>query len=588
MRLSRADLRRVGESIWPYVLFAAAALGLVVATEQNAGWPLTHEHHRYPALAEHFGRAFVNGQWWPRWLPDINGGHGYPTFVFYQPLVFFLFLPVRLITGEPVAAMWGTIAIILALGAAAGYRLGASRGDRLLGLFGGALFLLAPYVYVNWLARGDLSELLAMALVPWALSFVQTAQDRWRARRPVVAPLAGFALTTVAVFMAHPISGLLFGPSLVVIALALTIDRTGVDRPWLLRLAIAGGAAALLATPYWHPLITMQKAVNLQAAAGGYFDPVGHTVHWHQLFGGPWGFAGSLAGSDKDQMSFQLGSLQLAVALTGAVIGWSNRLVRGLTIALVLSVIAMTPTATGLWRLPVFTQMQFPWRLLSITVGLQAALIIGWAENPPALLKNHRVQAAAFLGFVLLATGWRPEQFKIRAPQLGAAERVAAMVAGAPASPEPFAARNEFLPLTARRPPPPRGNRPLVEAPAGVAVTPLPDHNAHHIAVKVDVKAPVSLVINQLYFPGWSVKVDGESVPRAALEAVLQDDGRIRVPLTPGNQPRTVTARYAAPPGRFVRIIGFLAGAGLLVLIGWLDRRRRHPAAANAAAPAAA
>ncbi|HEY0708870.1 MAG TPA: 6-pyruvoyl-tetrahydropterin synthase-related protein, partial [Polyangia bacterium] len=516
------------------------------------------------------------------WLPDINGGHGYPTFVFYQPLVFFLWLPVRLVTGEAVAAMWGTIAIILTLGASAGYRLGASRGDRVLGLFGGALFLLAPYVYVNLLTRGDLSELLAMALVPWALWFLQLADDRWQARRPVVAPLAGFALTTVGVFLAHPISGLLFGPSLVVIALALALGRDRRDWDWLLRLAIAGGAAALLATPYWHPLVTMQKSVNLQAAAGGYFDPVLHTVHWHQLFGGPWGFAGSLAGSDKDQMSFQLGNLQLGAALTGAVIGWSNRFVRGVMVALVISIVAMTPTATGLWRLPVFAQMQFPWRLLSVTVGLQAALLIGWAQNPPALLQTSRARAAVVLGLLLLTLGWRPEQFKIRAPQPGAAAKVAAMVAGAPASPEPFAARNEFLPITARRPPPPRGNRPLVETAPAVPITPLPEHNSHHIAAQIEVKAPVTVVINQLYFPGWSVKVDGTALPRPALEAALQDDGRIRVPLTPAGGPvQTVTARYAAPPGQLIRVVGFALGCALLVLLGYLDRRRA-PAAAVA------
>jgi len=111
------------------------------------------------ALVEHFTQALLGGQWWPRWLPEINGGRGYPTFVFYQPLLFFLAVPFRLLTGNPVDGLWAATAVLLGLGAIGCYRLCLAEGARVFGVFAGLLFLLTPYLAVNWLVRGDLSEL---------------------------------------------------------------------------------------------------------------------------------------------------------------------------------------------------------------------------------------------------------------------------------------------------------------------------------------------------------------------------------------------------------------------------------------------
>ena len=430
-----ANLISLARSVAPYALLALLPVLLVIWAGGDGSWPHTHEGFRYIALAEHFGQAFANGQWYPRWLPELNGGYGYPTFIYYQPLVFYLWLPFRVLAGDPALGMWLTIIFMLALGAMACYRLAAQTGGPILGLFAGVLFLLSPYVFVNWLARGDLSEMLALCLVPWALHFLRSADDAWLVRANLSRPLLGLAFTTAGIFMAHPISGLLFGPSLVVIAITLSLrgPPQRIDPGLLGRLALAGLAAIGLATPYWHPLLTLKTEVNLGAAAGGYFDPTLHTVHWHQIFGGPWGFAGSAAGTAQDNMSFEVGGLQLAVALTGAVVGWQSRFVRGVFAALVLSIVAMTPTAAALWRLPVFEQMQFPWRMLSLIVGLQAALIVGWTFTRVPATPPRRL--ALLLGLLVLAVGWRPEQFTLRGAQTRRAQDRRRFGQGRPAQP---------------------------------------------------------------------------------------------------------------------------------------------------------
>ena len=158
---------------------------------------------------------------------------------------------------------------------------------------------------------------------------------------------------------------------------------------------------------------------------------------------------------------------------------------------------------------------------------------------------------------------------------LVASAEVRRQVADARHHAESFAARNEFLPRTARQPPgAPRGDRPLVEAqpPQAGQVRFLPGHGPHHIAAEVDVRAPAELVINQLYFPGWQVRLDGRTLSPEALAAALRPDGLIRVPVAHGAVQR-VEARYAGPPGGMVRWGGVLLGLSLLAGLALHERR---------------
>jgi hypothetical protein len=582
-RLARPGLARdLGGRAWPPLLLVAAAIALVVKIAPANSWPHTQEGFRYIIVGEHFRLALEGGQWWPRWLPEINGGRGYPTFVFYQALVFFLFTWLRWIIGEPVMAMWAVVATSLALGAVGSYKLCAQAGSKLYGLFGGGLFLLTPYVYVEWLVRGDLSELLALTLVPWALYSLRVVVERAQLAEPAPWPLAGLALATAGVLLAHPITGVLLIPALVIIALTAAVKQRTVDWRLLLRIAGAGVAAVGLATPYWQPFVTLRESVNLQAALTSYFNPTRHTVHWSQLIGGPWAFRGSVPDSAMDSMSFELGRLQLAAALTGAVIAWRTPFIRGAALAFLLSVAMMTPSLTGIWTWPLFKDMQFPWRMLSVTAGLQVALAAGWARKAAAFeTPGSRGRLALLLVLLLVSAGWRPEQFTLRGELPEPKVDVRRQLERAPHSTETFAAVNEFLPRTARQPiRTPRGDQPPVVTEPAAKVQFRPEHGPHHIAAEITAAGPTEVIIEQLYFPGWQVRVDGQSVSTSQLEQSLRPDGRIRLRLDPvGPRPRLLEARYVGPPGAGLRWLGVLLGLALLVGLGRLERRhlRRAP-----------
>src|SRR5581483_8741598 len=69
------------------------ASDVVVFVDAWARWRFVNWAHRVPLLIEQFRNVFLHGWLYPRWLPELMKGNGYPTFLFYQPALFFLALP---------------------------------------------------------------------------------------------------------------------------------------------------------------------------------------------------------------------------------------------------------------------------------------------------------------------------------------------------------------------------------------------------------------------------------------------------------------------------------------------------------------
>ncbi|MCY0876853.1 MAG: YfhO family protein, partial [Firmicutes bacterium] len=82
-------------------------------------------------------------------------------------------------------------------------------------------------------------------------------------------------------------------------------------------------------------------------------------------------------------------------------------------------------------------------------------------------------------------------------------------------------------------------------------------------------KAPTVLVRRELYFPGWTAKVNGKSVPIHEYKSLFQS---IQVPA--GRS--TVVFTYL-PPHENWATAGFAIGAALVILppIFWRRKRRR-------------
>jgi len=278
--------------------------------------------------------------------------------------------------------------------------------------------------------------------------------------------------------------------------------------------------------------------------------------------------------SPEDHMSFQLGLVHFFLAVLGALLGWRNKTLRVAFSCYLLLLIMMTPLSKYLWTLPILRSAQFPWRILSVIAILQVLCCTGLRViYPERTVKKFLVM----LVVLSLAAIWYKQQFTVNTYKDPILAHCSYQTLRKERKAElthfwRYVQMNEFLPRTATDQP---GKGPRDGAPLLVLLSPgkteaLPRNNKFRIAYRVSTEGSATILINQLYLPGWKVLVDGKEVPRRTLERGLLADGRIQVRLSGGS--RIVRAYYGGPPGWWLRDLIMALGV-LAFLVRFLWRR---------------
>ena len=116
----------------------------------------------------------------PRWIPDLYRGYGYPVFNFYAPLTYVAGHALTL-AGVSVWSVFRILSIgatlIGATGVYALVRVTSSRitgnRDKTPSVIAGLLYVVAPYPFItNLYIRADLPEALGLAILPWFMMAV--------------------------------------------------------------------------------------------------------------------------------------------------------------------------------------------------------------------------------------------------------------------------------------------------------------------------------------------------------------------------------------------------------------------------------
>jgi hypothetical protein len=393
-----------------------ATLVYVVPLIARPGFPAwTHEALRYPELLAHVVTAMEAGIAYPRWLPDLAAGHGYPTFVFYPPLLFLL--AGWACAGLGLAPASALVAVTLgfaALGVTGVYRLARAYADRPTSAFVTLLYALTPYGFVNLYVRGDLSEFVAMQLVPWCLWSVSAIVRRSEDGGRLAIAASALAASLAAIVYAHPLLAVIAWTVTAVLLAAGGRPLPPVERR---RLAVVGAgaflAAAVGSAPYWGPALALGNEVQLDGAFEGHFQAGNYVVLFTQLFARPFEF-GLSAGGAGETMTLQLGAPHAIIAVAGAWFGRRLRLPATAFWCYVVLVMLMTPLGFLAWRyVPVLRSFQFPWRLLGVTASLQALCMAGWAAVP-IVTRWRRWAALALL--VAATAAWHVDMLRPRLP----------------------------------------------------------------------------------------------------------------------------------------------------------------------------
>jgi len=473
-----------------------------------------------------FDAAIRDGFLYPRWAPDHALGFGYPLWIFYAPLAFYVAEFFHLIGFGIAAAIKITWAVAFILSGVTMYRFARKLWGPGPGLIAGLLYVYAPYHLVNIYVRAALAEFFAFALFPWVLqSFWELLEEGGRRK------LAMAGLSFGLVFLTHSVAAIFFPPVLVLLILywlLLRWRRTG-QLPWRSALeALGAGVAGIaLSAIFLLPALTEGRYIAQEQWVASAYNFADQYHYLFQLFSFDWGFGNALAGPN-DGMPLQIGLWLVLLGLVALPLLWRYRLSRkaellGFLIAGIVSILLLLAISRPIWD--IFTPLellQFPFRLLTLVVlflslvaaGVVAALLP--EEDDRKHIDGNGVQlapAVLVLALAIVLASYpftRPEHTPVTARD----QSVQAVIdfevkysdmrgqtsyADAPPTDTPkVSAYLEDKPI------------PLARIIAGEGSVRSLHHGAGSERVHVIAQTPSTLQFYTYYYPGWKATVNGQ------------------------------------------------------------------------------
>lgn len=257
-------ITRASKSTTHIHLFAIAIVALLVMIPIFAygiydAHDLPDYHLRW---AKQFSDQFWSGEFYPRWLLNLNAGMGSPTFFFYSPMPYYFTSLMRPLVWMADPYGWhqlsfGAALALIASGITA-YLWLRSLVSPTAALIGSLFYLVAPYhLAIDLYARFAYAEFWSFVWFPLILYFAQRLVE---GRKKAV---VGIAIAQTFLIMTHLPSFLIFTP----VPFLYVLWFSDAKQRW--RNAIAYSLAFMLAVGlaavYWFPAMTTKEFIVLKA-----------------------------------------------------------------------------------------------------------------------------------------------------------------------------------------------------------------------------------------------------------------------------------------------------------------------------------
>jgi hypothetical protein len=523
-------------------------------------------------------RAARHGILFPRWLPDLGYGFGFPLFNYYAPLSYYPLLVLRAL-GLPVVtalqAGYALALLALCLGVFLWTRLIYGPIAALAAAFAAAY---APYFLYDALHRGVLAELWGLAFLALALAAMHHHVARRERRSLFLLVMAYTALILTHNILALAGSALLAAYGLYLLVQSRETGSENQSVRWTERVArhpfTALALGLGLAAFFWLPALLERDLVQIEQLYG----PA--DFFYGNNFLSPAALVAVPRPTDPAQvnppLAFGLGIPQLVLAMLAWLPSHRERFTArqraqraALTGMIVVLLLMALPASQPLWdHLPLLYFVQFPWRFLGPASLLLAVLAGAGASRLPGgpwlqLLTSLLVLAGfglpwLFPGDYAPALSLAPDdviRFEAETGWLGTTSA------------------GEYLPRQVQTPPAPETLLPLYERSAPDYLIPrldsasLPDtvalletsYELTSATLKTEASAPFEARFFWYYFPGWQLTANGNELPVYA----AGEHGLLAAHIPAGEQ--ILTLQFGDTPVR--RWSSYLSGASLVVLV---------------------
>jgi len=411
----KAALRRA--DLYPLFVVLLSLFPIGPLLQPGYLWNAHDARHSVYFLFE-FDRGIQDGLLYPRWQPDFAFGYGYPFFNIYGPLSTYIGEAFHLLGFGFTDAVKIVFALSFVGSGLAMYGFAKQILGRQGGLVAAVAYMVIPYRLVDVYVRAALAESTAYLFVPLLL------WGAWSAlHRPRLANILGLALAYAALVVTHPLTAMLLTLIVALLAAALGLARAADNQPWrgfsresilplaghLIHIGLPVAMGLILGLGlsafFLLPAMTENRFVRVDQWYGGRYAWGGDFVEFFQLFSSRWGFGASVPGP-ADDVSFQLGAVPVVLGLLAVAAllrrrggnespPSARRLILFFALLTALAVFLMLGASAWFWHaLPLARLVQFPWRLLALTV-VSLAFLCGAALREPRLGPDLPQAAAA-------------------------------------------------------------------------------------------------------------------------------------------------------------------------------------------------
>lgn len=498
-------------------------LPAVVALFQPGFFP-SHDGEWMVIRLSAFHQALREGQFPVRWSIRLNHGFGYPVFNFLYPLPFYFGELFYLLSGSFTQAIKLVFIGSFFASALTMFYWLRQKFSFWPALVGSLVYIYTPYRFVDTYVRGSIGESLGFVFIPlmfYALDLIP--------KKPKTGIILG-AFAVAATILSHNVF-------IIFVILAAIYGILSLPHRYLKHLTLIFLLGAALSAYFWVPALTELKYVYASKLTVA--NPVDHLVTLRQLLLPAWGY-GPSSPVDPASMSFQVGLVNWIIIFLSLV--FFRRYL--FLITSLVAIFLMHRSAAPIWSIvPGISVIQFPWRLLSLTTFTTSVLAAYLFKKPIFAL---------ILGFsaILLTVNYaRPQVRTFWSDDYYATNEDTTTVKG------------EYLPLWVKDPPQQRIPDRAVFVLGQGNITDFKETNSDiHFRVESVQKEPTAVVkVNQLYYPGWHVTVNGQPVV-----VDTTDNGVMAFTISKG-KPSSVLIKWQEPPLR--QTANYISLLTLLILL---------------------
>ena len=375
------------------VVAACALLPIIVWGLPNGADLWNHFRFALP-----FYDSIRSGTFYPGWLAESNDGLGDPRFRFYPPGLYYLLAAARVLSGDWYAGSIASLVLLSVLGGLGVYFWARSFFEPKVAMWAGILYTIAPY-HLNEIYQASLlSEYAACSILPFAFAFVERICRKRNAYN-----VAGLGACYALLILTHLPLTVIGSISLAVYAL-FRIERRNF-RVTLVQLALGVFLGIAASAFFWTTMVA-----ELSWIKGNSNQPNSYYDYRVNFLFSPTALANRNTWYANLLTLALLGFFLPAIVLVHRFLKKEWRGLRALAILFVGSFLMATPLSRPIWALvPKLSEVQFPWRWLSITtlVGslLLAAGISTWRERIGSLRPRDLAIGLCFcLSLVFIVT----------------------------------------------------------------------------------------------------------------------------------------------------------------------------------------